>query len=1210
MGSPFFPLALMPNINGGTLSPTFYGFDPCVGPAGAYNYHYWNGSSWVNTMHTTRTGTNVAALYNYARGFGGCNGRLYDMLVPINGSNFVPIWVYDGTGPATYLTTLNHGVSICDIAVDCNCNFYVIDNDSPQNLRMYDSFGNAVCTASLNTPFPVQSPNAGKGGLAIIGNTLYLNAVNNTSNICTMQAAILGGPSITFTTLNNFVTCTTDFANCASCGSSPLPVSINTGTVNCYTPTAVISTTVNTSLNPITYSWTGPAVVGSATNAAVSVTAQGTYTCNISAGGCSPMQSPSQTVITVAVTTDTTPTLASITPTSGICPYPSAQLFSFPNTTLYASLWQGPGIVSGGNTPTLTLNTGGTYSVTVTNTANGCADTKTVSVITAPVFTLTTSSNTLCAQNFNTSPASITLTAQGGISYSLQSSSSFSSSAPNASQMPVVPLALFPSVVTTLTATVIGFDGTCSNSVSVSFSIVPNPTLTVTPQTTSICAGQSANLGASGANSYAWSPAVGLNTTTGANVTANPNLSTIYTVIGSSYGCHSASQQATLNVQALPTLTILPNSPGVCLNTTTISLTASGTGTSFTWSPSTGLSQTTGQIVQAFPTSPQNYTVIASLNTCTVNAVTMVTVVPAPTLSISLSSPSLCAQALSGSPNSITLTSGGANTYTLNTPLHITSTSPTGPIVPVSTQPPFNTGVATATLYGSNGVCTVTTTANFNVIPNPTITVTSSTPVICAGQTLTYTSYGAASYTWGPNSPNLTTYSVGDLAVANPSINSVFSVIGGSLGCFSAAKILTLTVYPLPDISVSPSSPTLCLHSPVLLQAGGTGTTFTWSPSLGLSHIFGSTVLANPTNNQQYTLTASANNCTSSAVLTVSVIPLPNALISVSKPAVCLNEEVLFTGSGGIFYNWSGPSLFDKQENPLKIKADNLFQAGTYTLTVSDQNGCRASSTASIVIYDLPKGSLKGKMEACVPFTSEYYFEKAYNASNNIVASWNIEKQNQKNPFRHYFSSAGEYTVTGYYKDTLSKCLNTEEFVIRALPKPKAGFKIDPEQPVENLDDVQFINTSQGENLRAYNWYFFNNKGLESQQKNTSYHFSDPGSYLVVMEVANAYGCKDTVIKNIEVQEDFTFYVPNAFTPNADENNDVFIPVIRGIKHYELSVFNRWGKKIFSSSDLSKGWDGSFAGEECKQDVYIWKITVSNKSGIEKSFSGEVSLLR
>ncbi len=1197
-------IALMPNINGGTLSPTFY----LWGNGGPY-YKYWTGSSWVNTPHACGTGTSINTGW---RGLAGCSTKLFELVGP-NTLNAIPVvYAYDGTSSPTLVTTLTSGVGVQDLVADCNCNFYILDNDSPQHFTMYNSLGQAQCIYTVTS-----APFAIGGGMALAGDTVYIRSGGASGYL---YYGVLGSGTLSFAPVNTITSVSDpryydnyfDLASCPVCNTNSITVSASSGTVNCYTPTAAVSVTATTNLSPVSYSWSGPGLITSTfTNAAASVTASGTYTCLVMAGGCAPFQPPAQSSVTVAVTTDTTPTIASITPSSGICPFPSAQLVATPNSTLYSSTWQGPGLVSGANSPTLTLNTGGVYSVTVTNTLNGCSDTKTVSVINAPVFTLTASSPSLCAQSLNNSPATITLTASGGISYTLQTSPSFSSSISTGSQFPIVPMAPFSSSLNPVTATVIGFDGTCTNSVAVSFSIVPNPSLSLSPLSTSICAGQSTALSVSGASSYTWSPATGLNNTNSSNLSANPALSTIYSAVGSSLGCQSASGQVTLNVQALPLINILPNNPGVCLNTTSVNLTASGTGTSFTWTPSLGLSSTSGQVVQAFPTSPQSYTVIASLNSCTSSAVTSLTVVPPPSLSVSLSSPSLCAQALSGSPNSITLTSGGANTYTLVTPLHITSTGPGGPIVPISTQPPFNTGVATATLYGSNGVCTVSTSANFNVIPNPTVTVVSNTPVICAGESFTYTSFGAASYTWGPNSPNLTTYSVGEVAVVNPSINSVFSVVGGSLGCYSAVKTLTLTVYPLPEISISPSSPTLCLNTKILLEAGGTGTSFTWAPSLGLSGIFSQSVQAGPASTQEYTLIASANSCTSLAMVTVSVLPLPSPLIVLNKTAVCLNEEVLFTGSGGLSYTWNGPYLVNRQENPLLLKADNPFKAGTYTLTVADDKGCRASATQTLLIYDLPDGSLQGTMEACVPFWGEYSFVKNYNASDAIQASWQIAAQTiPKSRFSYYFNVPGTYTITGLYQDSLTQCRNSEQFLIKALPKPKAGFKTEPEKPVENLDQVQFINTSQGENLSNFRWYFFDNKGPESNQKNTTYLFSDPGQYLIVMEVENSYGCKDTILKTIEVQEDFTFYVPNAFTPNADQTNDLFLPVIRGVKSYQVQLFDRWGQVLFQSSDLNQGWDGTFKGQDCKQDTYIWKIQLSTKSGLEKSYSGSVLLTR
>src|SRR5690606_23831435 len=146
-------------------------------------------------------------------------------------------------------------------------------------------------------------------------------------------------------------------------------------------------------------------------------------------------------------------------------------------------------------------------------------------------------------------------------------------------------------------------------------------------------------------------------------------------------------------------------------------------------------------------------------NNCLVSNTINVNVVSPPSLTISLSSPSMCAQAFSGSANTITLTSGGASSYTLQTPNQIASTHSLNPVSELNSQPPYvPTGLATATLFGSNGVCTVSTSINFSVIPNPTVSVNNHTPVICAGQSYTYTSQGASSYTWSSSTPNSTLY--------------------------------------------------------------------------------------------------------------------------------------------------------------------------------------------------------------------------------------------------------------------------------------------------------------------------------------------------------------------------------------------------------------------------------------------------------------------
>ncbi|MBL7932983.1 MAG: gliding motility-associated C-terminal domain-containing protein, partial [Bacteroidia bacterium] len=154
-------------------------------------------------------------------------------------------------------------------------------------------------------------------------------------------------------------------------------------------------------------------------------------------------------------------------------------------------------------------------------------------------------------------------------------------------------------------------------------------------------------------------------------------------------------------------------------------------------------------------------------------------------------------------------------------------------------------------------------------------------------------------------------------------------------------------------------------------------------------------------------------------------------------------------------------------------------------------------------------------------------------------------------------------------------------------------------------------NNSKGENQVSWNWYIYDKEtNLERKGKDIGHTFKESGIYPIAMEVKNKYGCSDTVVKYIEVDIDYTMYVPNAFTPNGDDLNEIFLPVIRGTRFYTLQVFNRWGQLIFSSSDPAKGWDGTYNGKDSPQGSYVWKIKLSTNKGEEKISSGNVLLTR
>jgi gliding motility-associated-like protein len=122
--------------------------------------------------------------------------------------------------------------------------------------------------------------------------------------------------------------------------------------------------------------------------------------------------------------------------------------------------------------------------------------------------------------------------------------------------------------------------------------------------------------------------------------------------------------------------------------------------------------------------------------------------------------------------------------------------------------------------------------------------------------------------------------------------------------------------------------------------------------------------------------------------------------------------------------------------------------------------------------------------------------------------------------------------------------------------------------------------------------------------------FENAGTYPIAMIVQNAWGCADTIVKTITVENGFNIYVPNSFTPNQDGNNDTFYAKATGIAKYNMIIYDRWGEKVFETTDVLKAWDGTFKGVDCKSDVYVWKLYARDLTGEVKNMNGYVTLYR
>ncbi|MDX2249220.1 MAG: gliding motility-associated C-terminal domain-containing protein [Bacteroidia bacterium] len=171
---------------------------------------------------------------------------------------------------------------------------------------------------------------------------------------------------------------------------------------------------------------------------------------------------------------------------------------------------------------------------------------------------------------------------------------------------------------------------------------------------------------------------------------------------------------------------------------------------------------------------------------------------------------------------------------------------------------------------------------------------------------------------------------------------------------------------------------------------------------------------------------------------------------------------------------------------------------------------------------------------------------------------------------------------------------------------PLAGFTAFPTEGYGPLE-VQFQNRSFYSS--RFVWDF--GDGSTSQLSNPSYTFLEPGRHQVKLTADNTIGCADSIaVTYIEVWSP-KWYIPNAFTPNGDGHNDVFFMSGGGIKAIDLSIYNRWGQKIFYSRDPSFNWNGSTpSGQIAPEGVYAWHIVVFPWTGDSWQRSGTVTLIR
>lgn len=358
--------------------------------------------------------------------------------------------------------------------------------------------------------------------------------------------------------------------------------------------------------------------------------------------------------------------------------------------------------------------------------------------------------------------------------------------------------------------------------------------------------------------------------------------------------------------------------------------------------------------------------------------------------------------------------------------------------------------------------------------------------------------------------------------------------------------------------------------------------------------------------------------CSDSAALKVQLGGRVNTDLKMSYDT-CVAGAVSFKGSVVSAYPLKQILLDygDGQKDTNKLVTSHFYSAAgikNVKLSTIDQYGCKGDTAITLNWAPAPPILLvqPDKFSGCVP--SKIFFN---NRSTPLDSTYSIKWEFGDGTTSKEISPTHIYALPDTYSVKLTVvspigCKKEASFTdfIKVRSTPKADFSWSPER-ITNLSPAI---TFQDKSESAVQWqWFFGNEGY-SPKPSPQYTFKDTGWYKIKLFVKNTEGCSDSAVHDIFVIPDVVFYLPNAFSPNYDTNNDEFkcIGTFLGLRAFKLTVWNRWGEAVFSTDNPQEGWNGkkNNMGSLEPEGVYMYEIIYATAVYPRLAKRGFVTLIR
>ncbi len=483
----------------------------------------------------------------------------------------------------------------------------------------------------------------------------------------------------------------------------------------------------------------------------------------------------------------------------------------------------------------------------------------------------------------------------------------------------------------------------------------------------------------------------------------------------------------------------------------------------------------------------------------------------------------------------------------------------------------WNTNQTNDTIYTQNsGSYSVQVTNHFGCTGSSnTINVINFAATTAIQGNLTYCYYDSAllsvntpndSLIWYNGSTNNSIYSTDSLVYVTVYLNSC-----------QASDTVTLTTINVPKPVIPDTS--FCAGSNVVLNAGAGYSSYSWNTGATSQTL-------NVTQAGQYIVTVTISGCINSDTSQVTEIPSPTPQIVTSTGDTvfhyCFTDSlVLTTVNNYSQYVWS-PS----NQTTASITAGT----GTYTVTVTDNNGCQGSTSVSVT-SSAPAVTITGDTGVCEGTQVILTATGGY-----PVYNWNTGDTTNT----VYITNAGQYivAVTDNFGCSASDTMNFTPYAI-----PNANFSVNPPRGFKG-ETSQFTDEStiSSGNITTWTWTF--GDGMTDSIQNPTHIYGDKGTYTVSLLVISNHGCRDSIsVEYLVVAEILT---PNVISPNGDGENDYLVfPNLLIYPSNHLTVFNRWGHKVYETDNYQNNWDAS----NVQAGTYYYILEVDGLEPIKNSLT-------